>query len=67
MNVQPGSGWLTRAARPLGIARRRAAGKEKNWIQTVPGKEWNTILRLCRPLEPWFNKTWRPGEIEALD
>ena len=39
-------------------------GKEKNWIQTVPGKGWNTILRLYGPLEPWFDKTWRPGEIE---
>ena len=39
-------------------------GKEKNWIQTVPGKGWNTILRLYGPLEPWFNQTWRPGEIE---
>ena len=24
-------------------------------------------LRLCGPLEPWFDKTWRPGEIELLD
>jgi hypothetical protein len=40
------------------------AGKEKNWVQTVPGKGWNVILRLYGPLEPWFNKTWRPGEIE---
>jgi hypothetical protein len=39
-------------------------GKEKNWVQTVPGNGWNTILRLYSPLEPWFNKTWRPGEIE---
>ena len=35
-----------------------------NWIQTVPGKGWSTILRLYSPLEPWFDKTWRPGEIE---
>jgi len=40
------------------------AGEEKNWIQTAPGKGWNTILRLYGPLEPWFNKTWWPGEIE---
>jgi hypothetical protein len=40
------------------------AGKEKNWIQTIPSKGWNTILRLYGPLEPWFDKTWRPGEIE---
>jgi hypothetical protein len=37
-----------------------------NWIQTVPGKGWFTILRLYGPLEPFFTKTWRPGEIEAL-
>jgi hypothetical protein len=39
-------------------------GKAENWIQTIPGKGWNTILRLYSPLEAWFNKTWRPGEIE---
>lgn len=42
-------------------------GKEINWIQTVPGKGWFTILRLYGPLEPWFDKTWRPGEIELAD
>jgi hypothetical protein len=40
------------------------AGKDTNWVQTVPGRSWNTILRLYGPLDPWFNKTWRPGEIE---
>jgi hypothetical protein len=40
------------------------AGKESNWVQTIPDKGWNTILRLYGPLEPWFAKTWRPGEIE---
>jgi hypothetical protein len=40
------------------------AGKENNWVQTVPGRGWNTILRLYGPLDPWFAKTWRPGEIE---
>jgi len=39
------------------------AGKEVNWVQTVPGKGWNTLLRLYSPLEPWFDKTWRPSEI----
>jgi hypothetical protein len=38
-------------------------GKESNWIQIVPGKGWFTILRLYGPLDPWFDKTWRPGEI----
>jgi hypothetical protein len=39
-------------------------GKEPNWVQTIPGQTWFTILRLYGPLEPWFNRTWQPGEIE---
>lgn len=44
-----------------------APATRANWIQTVPGQSWNTILRLYSPLEPWFSKTWRPGEIELID
>ena len=42
-------------------------GREANWIQTVPGKGWFTILRLYGPLRSWFDKSWRPGEIERVD
>lgn len=42
-------------------------GKESNWIQTIPGKGYFVALRLYGPLEPWFDKTWRPGEIELVD
>jgi hypothetical protein len=42
------------------------AGKENNWTQTVSGKGWFAVLRLYGPLEPWFDKTWRPGDIEAI-
>jgi hypothetical protein len=42
-------------------------GKESNWVQTVPGKGWNTILRLYGPLESWFDQTWRPGEIKLIE
>jgi hypothetical protein len=41
-------------------------GHEANWVQTVPGKGWNTLLRLYGPLQPWFDKTWKPGEFELL-
>jgi hypothetical protein len=41
------------------------AGKESNWIQTIPGRGFDVILRLYGPLESWFTKTWRPGEIEV--
>jgi hypothetical protein len=39
-------------------------GEENNWVQTVPGKGWNILLRLHMPTQPWFDKTWQPGEIE---
>ena len=41
-------------------------GQENNWVQTVPSKSWSVILRLYGPLEAWYNKTWRPGEIELV-
>src|SRR5262245_31420570 len=39
------------------------AGKEKNWIQTVPGKGWFTLFRFYGPLEAFFDKTWKPDDI----
>ena len=42
-------------------------GKEDNWIQTVPDKGWFCLLRIYSPTEAWFDKTWRPGDIELLD
>jgi hypothetical protein len=41
-------------------------GKENNWVQTVPGKGWFVLLRLYGPLDPWFDKTWQPGEFELV-
>jgi hypothetical protein len=42
------------------------AGKENNWVQTNPGEGWSTLFRLYGPLDPWFDKTWRPSEIELV-
>jgi len=42
-------------------------GMENNWLQTIPGKSWFTVLRMYGPLEPWIDKTWRPGEIELVE
>jgi hypothetical protein len=39
---------------------------EANWIQTVAGKGWFCALRLYGPLDPWFDQTWRPGDIEPI-
>ena len=40
--------------------------KRGNWIQTMPGKGWFTLLRLYSPLEPFFTKEWRLSEIELV-
>lgn len=44
---------------PEGVAR-------GNWIQTDPDKGWFTILRLYSPLPGFFDKSWRPSEIEVV-
>jgi hypothetical protein len=41
-------------------------GFENNWLETISGKGWFTALRMYSPLEPWIEKTWRPGEIELV-
>jgi hypothetical protein len=40
--------------------------KRGNWIQTVPGRGWFTILRLYSPLPSFFDKSWRVSEIELV-
>ena len=42
-------------------------GVESNWVPTVPGKGWFTVLRLYGPLESWFDQSWRPGDLEPVD
>jgi hypothetical protein len=41
-------------------------GHEGNWIQTMPGKSYNVLLRLYGPLQPWFDKTWKPGDFKVV-
>jgi hypothetical protein len=41
-------------------------GKEPNWLQSDPKIKWYMILHLYGPSESWFDKSWRPGEIEEL-
>ncbi len=42
------------------------AGQENNWVQTMPGKGYNVLLRLYGPLEPWFDRSWMPGDFELV-
>ncbi len=41
-------------------------GKESNWVQTVPDMGWHMLFRLYGPEQAWFDKTWRPSEIELV-
>ncbi|CDF78873.1 conserved hypothetical protein (DUF1254) [Formosa agariphila KMM 3901] len=50
----------------FGATNNAPKGKEANWLQSVPGKGFFVIFRLYGPLDPWFNKTWQPGEFEEL-
>jgi hypothetical protein len=46
--------------------RKPPEGKTSDWFETIPGKNWFTILRMYGPLKPWIKKTWRPSEIELV-
>ena len=41
-------------------------GFENNWLATVAGKGCFVAMRMYGPLEPWIEKTCRPGEIELV-
>lgn len=38
-------------------------GRESNWVQTLPGRHWFSYLRFYGPLEPYFDRTWKLGDI----
>lgn len=40
------------------------AGKDEQWIQTIPGKGWFTYFRIYGPEKLAFDGTWRPGDFE---
>lgn len=40
------------------------AGKEANWVQTVPGKGWFTYFRFYGPTEAFFDKSWSLPDFE---
>jgi len=40
---------------------------ESNYLRTIPGKGWFTLLRLYSPTQPFFNGSWRPNDFEKLD
>jgi hypothetical protein len=34
-----------------------------NWIQTIPGRHWFSYFRLYGPLEPYFDRSWKLGDV----
>ncbi|ROP66094.1 DUF1254 domain-containing protein [Curtobacterium sp. ZW137] len=42
------------------------AGRESNWVQTIPGQHWFSYLRLYGPLEPYFERSWTPGDFTRV-
>jgi len=42
------------------------AGFEKNWIPTVPGKNWFAYFRFYRPTEAYFDRSWPLPDFEQV-
>ncbi len=42
------------------------AGKEKNWVPTIPGRGWFAYFRFYAPTEPYFDRTWSLPDIEKV-
>jgi len=40
--------------------------RQSNWVHTIDGKGWFPLLRFYGPLQPFFDKTWKPGDIEPV-
>ena len=41
-------------------------GVGKNWLATVPGKSFWVGLRLYGPEQPFFDQSWKPGDVEKV-
>jgi hypothetical protein len=39
---------------------------ESNWIPTIPGRHWFSYFRLYGPLEPYFDRSWKLGDIAPV-
>jgi hypothetical protein len=42
------------------------AGRDANWLATVPGRGFFAILRLYGPTADAIDKTWKPSDIEPI-
>ena len=39
-------------------------GKQKNWIPTVPGRDWFSYFRFYSPTEAYFDRSWVLPDIK---
>jgi hypothetical protein len=42
------------------------AGYEKNWIPTVPGRNWFAYFRFYNPTEAYFDRSWALPDFEEV-
>ena len=43
------------------------ASKESNWVQTIPGRHWFSYFRFYGPLESYFDRSWKLGDITRIE
>lgn len=44
----------------------RSPGAGRNWLHTVPDKGFFVIFRLYGPTKAFYDKNWKPGDIEKV-
>ncbi len=43
------------------------AGKESNWIKTLPGKGWFAYFRWYGPTQAFFDKSWKLEDVVRVN
>ncbi len=41
-------------------------GADRNWLRTIPNQGFFAIFRLYGPTKAFFDKSWKPGDIETI-
>jgi hypothetical protein len=44
----------------------KSPGEGKNWLRTIPDKGFFVILRIYGPEKAFYDKSWKPGDIEKI-
>ena len=61
--TRPGAAVPTTTARSTCPSGPAPAGGEANWVQTIPGRHWFSYFRFYGPLEAYFDRSWKLGDI----